>query len=74
MTELDRVVTTSPNVLSPEQLNSNTTGDISGQDSLMLQVVVLNYHSKILDEVVNSSKYFTFHFSQFQQLTNQTFL
>ena len=58
MTELDRVVTTSPNVLSPEQLNSNTTGDISGQDSLMLQVVVLNCHSKILDEVVKSSKIF----------------
>jgi len=32
MTELDRVVTTSPNVLSPEQLNSNTTDVYEGNE------------------------------------------
>ena len=38
-TEVDNVVTTSPDVLNPEQRNSNTSDDVSGQSKFITSFV-----------------------------------
>ena len=45
-TEVDNVVTTSPDVLNPEQRNSNTSDDVSGQ-SKFITSFVWTCHSKM---------------------------